>query len=292
MKSSTQTQAELDSAHHRLLEKTKAVEQLEANIAGGDRATIRAARDQEDELRGALNEAQLALDQAEVAHAAAVKAERLSRLAAIVRGVNEVPIIFDKKLEEIARISSSARRLASECETLVRIRDEQAQEAAILAAEIGEPVDLTPFSLGLAQARALARNSAAEGASYYVQGLLNWLGTATDPVTLNASILRLTTGRVHPPDGVTPTEAAELILQTGDPSAPSRLSYERAKPFRDLQAAIETERQALAKAKLTRAEEDAYYRLTSGTLEERIEQVTRARREQQAAAFAQSVGAA
>jgi hypothetical protein len=244
MKTSTETQRELDIAQQQLTAATRAHEAAKLAFETSNREQKRARRDAMDDAEAAKYEAQTTLDHAQAEHTATLKSEKLSQLRAEQDGANEVPRIFQKELAALAKAFVPVLRQVGKFDQLLQTHADRAAAARTLANELGESVTITPFTTGHALALALEAFSQAEGAGYYRPNLLRWLDACPDDDERAHRVLGLVSGSRQEPVGTTAIEASRAILQAfhRDPHAVlAELASAHDAPFSELRDAADRE---------------------------------------------------
>lgn len=220
----TETQRPRDDAKARTDRAAAELARLEKDLLEGDRATIAAARAKIDDARGEFNEAKLELETAERAHAAALKAERQTKLRIEHDAHNETRRLLEKNHGVAERIRQMTRELNA---SNAQILSNDAAHVAIinqLSAELGEPANVRPISYN--QARALALSATDRNFGDEVV----WLHGIADPELRAKQILALL-GQVGMavPAGFGAVEAATIALTDLDLAAVDRALLERGK---------------------------------------------------------------
>jgi hypothetical protein len=227
MSTSIQTSQEVADAKSRFTHAKEALGKLLDDLLNGDRKTIASARRREDDTRGEANEARAELEQAEIRHQAAVKAEKRTRYAAARAGHAEGRKLLDAEFTKIRRLRTQLVETCSRVDTILKTNSEQCGLANGLGQELGEAADLTPISDVGAHALALRALSGTDGAGYNTQVLAVWLRACPTQADADIEICASFDPSTPWPPNLTAREAADLYLASFDVSAPRAESQRR-----------------------------------------------------------------
>jgi hypothetical protein len=294
MRTSTQTAAELADAQTRLERAEQALGQLQHDLARGDRATIAAAREREDDVRGECNEATFAFEIIDAEHAATVKRERETQARVALDAHAATRGLVAKHFSALDKLAAKLAEEHAAILALLASDAAQCQQIERLSAELGEPVAARPMTLAQSLAVRLSVAPPLDPTA------AAWLSYVADPSDRAREILRLLGGTGAPPAGMTVTDAAQIALAALDASEAERVAGQRSEatwgPIREYEARVTRvrtqlhERCARAGYPLTGAESARFDR-SSDPPEERARQIIETRAEQ-AERYGHALGAA
>jgi hypothetical protein len=300
MTTSIQAAAHLADAETRARTAEAALVALLHDIEHGDRQTIAAAREREDDVRGERNESAVALEQARANHAAAVKSEKLSRLKVCEDSCRETPKLLEKQFRNVAALRAKLAAADSSLQLILSAHRENAMQAQKLGAETGETVTARDLESGIVSALALSIVSEGDHAGYYTQNITRWLAAIADPRDRAETICHLANPGTPRPMHLTPEQAAQVYLDALDSQALANATAnhdrERWAPVREYHERVTRIRGELCE-KLVRAghpmtaEETKAFDSASDAPEERAKRILKARAEQ-AERYGHALGAA
>ncbi|HTQ03031.1 MAG TPA: hypothetical protein VMI54_04215 [Polyangiaceae bacterium] len=250
MKSSVDTGRALADAQARFSSAQTALGGIIHDLEHGNRIQIKSAREREDDARAELNDARVAVAEAESAHRAAIKAEKLSRYAAARSGALEGRKLLDAEMPRLRKLHQQMAEMTLRLATILKNNEAQTQLANELGTELGEPADLKPMTdLGM-HCVAIRALSGTDAGKVHHTASGSWLQGWPTHEDADLAIAMNANPVVPIPPGLTARESADLYLRDFDPSAAlaesQRRQHANLAPVHAREAAAQAERQRIA----------------------------------------------
>jgi hypothetical protein len=191
-------------------------------------ATKLEARNRMDEAEALAFEARLELERAEAAHAAALKAEELTRLRVAEDACRETRTLLEKEFRSIAALRDRLCQHVSQVQMVLTAHAQNAARARELGAKLGESVVARDIAPGIVSALALhVVSETSEHTGFDTAQLTQWLTTQADPNLRAEYICRLANPAQPRLADMPPVAAAKLYLDSLDDQALANARAER-----------------------------------------------------------------